>query len=91
MDTDMDMDMDMTVFFATCQRKNSDCCWISSSFLAVCQLLNLFICGNWHAARVLILLIGMPLENSSRSWFISITMFKTGKFLAAYQLAVLIL
>jgi hypothetical protein len=34
MNTDMntDMDMDRTVFLAVCQRKNSDCCWISSSF-----------------------------------------------------------
>jgi hypothetical protein len=41
-DTDMDTDMDRTVFLAACQRKNCDCCWISSSFLAVCQLLNLY-------------------------------------------------
>ncbi len=77
------------VYTQNCQRKNSDCCWISSSLLVVCQLLNLYFYRHWNTARVLIQLIGMLLDVSSRSWLISITMYKTGKFLAACQLAVL--
>ncbi len=74
-------------------KKNNYCSWILSYVFfysrPIIKIQN--STSNWHSVRVLIQFIGMPLDISSGSWLIWVTMQKTVKFLVACQLAIRIL